>query len=422
MSLSVRVIFDTPQREVASLLTDLYARCMSASLIAGFMTVEGIDAIEPPILASPGKLAALLIGAGTYRAFEAFDQLLKLGVPPDRLRVHLGHSRQTKAKAKNPFYRYHPMLHSKVYLFELPNGTAAAFIGSHNLTGFALYGLNGEAGVLLDGPADADVFADVRAHISAATKDSVQYDPTNRDAYAWWAGQFMEGFARKFRDLPQDAEAAKTIVILAERSQGRVPGTDHTIYFELPKALGRVQSMRADVHVYLFDKLPATPAAALDDLTQARTSYWCRTIGIEDDRGGRELWADWYIDDRYNPVLRPVQPPFRPKPAADMQQLRVQIRGEVYDDYEYLFDSSRSAFEPEFDEKTFVKVPPERVERVAALKLIPPEHTEWFRVKGIRRVEPSDSEDPYHMALRKVSPEGGSFVLMSVRRRSRSNE
>ena len=60
------------------------------------------------------------------------------------------------------------MLPSKVYLFELLDGTAAAFIGSHNLTGFALCGLNGEG--LLEGPAASAPFADVRKDISAACR------------------------------------------------------------------------------------------------------------------------------------------------------------------------------------------------------------------------------------------------------------
>ncbi len=35
-----------------------------------------------------------------------------------------------------------------IYYMELPGGDACAFIGSHNVTAFALTGLNGEAAVL----------------------------------------------------------------------------------------------------------------------------------------------------------------------------------------------------------------------------------------------------------------------------------
>ncbi len=76
MSISVQFIYDTPQREIASLLRDMYNRCSASYLVAGFMTVEGIDTIMQPIQSNSSKLSTLVVGAGTYRAFETFDQLL----------------------------------------------------------------------------------------------------------------------------------------------------------------------------------------------------------------------------------------------------------------------------------------------------------------------------------------------------------
>jgi hypothetical protein len=119
-------------------------------------------------------------------AFDAFDRLLSLGVAPDRLQVRLGHTRHaTSEKARHAFFRYHPMLHSRVYLFDMPDGSARAFVGSHNITGFAMGGLNGEAGVLMEGSGQSDPFGDVRDQISAAKLGSIQYDPSEREAYAW---------------------------------------------------------------------------------------------------------------------------------------------------------------------------------------------------------------------------------------------
>ncbi|MGB2820628.1 MAG: hypothetical protein WBF17_06575 [Phycisphaerae bacterium] len=45
---------------------------------------------------------------------------------------------------------------------EAPDGTASAFVGSHNMTGFALGGMNGEASVLLEGPSTEAVFEQIR--------------------------------------------------------------------------------------------------------------------------------------------------------------------------------------------------------------------------------------------------------------------
>lgn len=420
MSVTAKFVHDTPQREIASLLCGLYRGCSSASLVAGFMTVEGIDAILQPIRRDPSKLGSMLIGAGTWRAFDAFDQLLGLGIQPDRLRVHLGHSRPTSAGAKRPFYRYHPMLHSKVYLFERSDGSAAAFVGSHNLTGFALCGLNGEAGVLLEGPGASDPFPGIRAHINAALAESLQYDPNQRDAFAWWAGQFMEGVADKFDDYPRDGEAKKTIIILAQHSGQGLPKSGDVIYFELPKAIGKVQSLSSEVHLYLFDTLPASPVLALSNLAGARASLWCKTIGVEDDRGGKELQAEWYVDGTRS-VLRRAPRAFRPTPAADMQQVRAKAYKEVRGDFEYLFEPAKPAFEPIFDRAQQIGVHGELAERWESLELVPPEHLPWFRVTGFhRKEEPTDDER--HLALRKLTPAEGSFILMSMRRRSRSEE
>lgn len=105
MSLRCQVLFDTPQREIASLIRDRLSRRHSFSLVAGFVTVEGIEAIARPVRAAPSKLQSIVVGSGTYRAFQAFDNLIANGIPPDRLFVHLGHTRSTGGRAKHSFYR-----------------------------------------------------------------------------------------------------------------------------------------------------------------------------------------------------------------------------------------------------------------------------------------------------------------------------
>lgn len=338
MTVLTTVLFGKPQQEIASLIRGRLSNCASAQIVSGFATVEGIESIADPLRASPGKLEALVVGAATYRAFDALDQLVRLGAPLDRLHVHLGHSRQTTSSAKYRFYRYHPMLHSKVYYFDMANGQACAFIGSHNITGFALLGLNGEASVLLEGEVGAPQFAEIRAHIQESIAQATPYDPTMKEAYAWWTHEFMEGLAQKANDLPRDGEAQRTIIVLAEGRTGEGPKEGDKIYFELPAALGKVQTMSAEVHIYVFDHLPPSPAEALLRLDRASATVWCKIIGLEDDQGGAELDADWFIANRRHPELRPTSKPFRPKASADMQQVRVEAYKEIYGDFEYLFE------------------------------------------------------------------------------------
>ena len=418
MTVSAQVLFGKPQQEIASLLRSRLDRCMSASLIAGFMTVEGIEAIADPIRAYPAKLNHLVVGAGTYKAFEACDRLIVAGVNPDNLHVHFGFTRKTKEGAAHPFYRYHPMLHSKVYLMEMKDGTSSAFIGSHNLTGFALMGLNGEAGVLLEGPSPSVEFDDIRNHIAEAVGQAAVYDPSMKDAYSWWAVQFIDGLRAKFNDRPRDAESERTIVIMAECAGADFPEKDDVIYFEIPEVIGKIAAVGTEVHLFVFDTLPATPAQALNQLHTAKQSFWCRAIGLEDDSGGVELHADWEIQNPTKPTLRETPSPFRPTRQPHMQQVRLVLHNEVYKPFEYLFDSDRVSWLPSLDNEGQIRVEQAQRGILRSLKLIPPEDLEWFRVNEL---VPKDEQpnEAYRAALTELSPQSGNYILMSLRRRKR---
>ena len=416
MSVSAKVLFDKPQQEIGSLLRDRLERCMSASLVAGFMTVEGVEAIAAPLRARPAILSRLVVGAGTYRAFEACDRLIDAGVDSGNIHVHFGFTRKTRTSAKHAFLRYHPMLHSKVYLMDMEGGTSSAFIGSHNLTGFALMGLNGEASVLLEGPSSSAEFDDIRNHISEAVQQAAVYDPSMKDAYTWWAVQYIDGLRAKFNDRPRDVQEKRTIVLLAECSGSELPHEHDVIYFEIPDAIGRIASMRAEVHVFVFDTLPATPILALTQLHKAKQSFWCQTIGLEDDRGGLELRADWEIQNRTMPTLSKTPSPFRPTPQREMQQVRVELHKDVYQAFEYLFESDRASWLPSLDDQQLVRA--EEAERgiLESLKLIPPEDWEWYRVNELVP-EHKQANEAYQMALADMSPQSGNYILMSLRRR-----
>jgi hypothetical protein len=192
MSAFPTFLFDFPQKEIASLIEDRIARSSVTKIVSGFLTPGGMATITAPIKARPACLGSLIVGAATYPGFQALDELIAAGVSTDRLHVHLGHTAETGGR-KNPFARYHPMMHSKVYYMELPNAQACAFIGSHNVTSFALSGLNSEAAVMLEGAVDSSEFERVRRHIEATKNQAVNYSPGMKDAYAWWTREFIDG-------------------------------------------------------------------------------------------------------------------------------------------------------------------------------------------------------------------------------------
>jgi hypothetical protein len=314
------------------------------------------------------------------------------------------------------------MLHSKVYFLDMGDGGACAFVGSHNLTGFALLGLNGEAGILIEGPSNSPEFTVIRNHIDESVAQSVPYLPGMKEAYSWWSTQFIDGLRAKFNDQPREDEGKRTIVILAVQVAGALPRAGEIIYFEIPEALGRIQSFQAEVHIYLFANRPGTPFEGLARLNDATASLWCQVLGLEDEQGGVELRADWYFDNRINPVLKRVTPPFRPRTSPGMQQVRVKVWDKVFARFEYLFESKKKTWQPIFGEEpeSTLRLPPDQQQFLRSLNLIPPEENDWFLVRGFNQGEPTGTA-AYNEALRASAPESGAFILFSLRRRKLSN-
>jgi hypothetical protein len=419
MSVNATVLFQSPQQEIASLIVDRISRSSSTSIVTGFATPGGLATIGTPLRASPYRLKELVVGAATYPAFEVLDELISLGVPTDRLRVHLGHTVETGGR-KNPFARYHPMLHSKVYLMELPNSTASAFIGSHNVTSFALCGLNGEAAILLEGPSRSREFDEIRQHIEMARDQAVVYSPALKEAYAWWSREFIDGLKATV-GLPRDWTTVRTILIFASAKAGDRPKAGDQLYFEIPAGIQQIVSLKTEVHLFLFSTLPSNPFEALTLAASADAQFTCRTLGAENRQGNREVIANWRIEPTPLPALEPVPSGvYRPMPPSGMQQVRAEIEATNVATLEYLFERESVGWDPEFSHSDQVLRPPKTDNQVTLAESQGNTHLEhgWKLVKGLRpRVGFAKEVD--QAALKLAAPESGSFILVSLRRRRR---
>jgi hypothetical protein len=159
---------------------------------------------------------------------------------------------------------------------------------------------------------------------------------------------------------------------------------------------------------------------ALASLGTAIARLSCKVEGIEAGRGGIELRADWHIDNRRRPELKPTVVPFRPTPATGMQQVRVRVQGAVASQYEYLFDPGKIAWAPIYDpEGGLVAMPGEDTAQGTELALFDtPARVDapWQRVRGLQRAKPAGS-DARQLALWESTPESEAFILFSPRRR-----
>ena len=277
-------------------------------------------------------------------------------------------------------------------------------------------GLNGEAGVLLEGPSSAAEFADVRAHISEAARQSVEYDRSMKDAYNWWAVEFLAGLKTHVDDRPKDARGSPTIVVLAELVGSVTPRAGEVIYFEIPDA---ITAMRMHVHVFLFDDLPDTSESALDNRTSATSAYRGVVVGLEDGRGGVELRADWEVEARggTSRLVDTDDGSVRPRPRDRMQQVRVELRDVLDEALVYVrvpprrswfpvLEEEDAKIETEFNDSDEVEIP--NVMRG---------EVRWQRVIGLGEAG-GRRASRYREAVLEMSPESGSYVLMLRRVKS----
>jgi hypothetical protein len=293
------------------------------------------------------------------------------------------------------------MLHSKIYLFDMPDRTTAAFVGSHNLTGFALRGLNGEAGVLLEGASSALVFDEVREHIAESFRQATPYDPSLKAAYAQWLRDYLESLSIETTDRPRDDESRRTVILFAEAPHGRMPSPGDRIYFELDMRITEVNSIDTEVHLHLFSAMPTTPAEALSRSGFSNTALLGKVEAIDSAAGSAEVRADWFIEDPTHPQLKPTVRPFRPTLSPGKQQVRALISKKLEAGFDYLFDTGKGSWKPVLGE--------ERI-RDEETKF------EWSAVAGLRESDRAEGQ-LLLPDLRETSPESGSFVLFSRRRR-----
>jgi HKD family nuclease len=402
MALKTSFLHSYPQTKISSLIGKNLADCAQAKIVSGFSTPDGVAALHAT--ASAKKISHLVLGSGTFKAFEALDGLIASGLDEKAARVHLGHNRRSGV-GKNAFLRLRPMLHSKIYLFERTDGTSTAVVGSHNLTGFALRGMNGEAAVLLEGDSGEQIFSDIRLHVQESYRQAVQYDAALKEAYAKWYADYLSKLSYDSGRTPSDTEKRKTVVLIAELSPGAKPLKNQTIYFELDKRIEEIKFLSTEVHILLYRTRPVSPEVALSDTGSAAHSLIATVEAIDSGSGSAEIQADWFIDDALSPILSATPQPFRPSLRQGKQQVRAQITGGLPRSYEYLFEETSTVWEPVLGEEDLIDE--ETYER-------------WRPVIRLERRERREATDKLQLErFPEMSPESGSYILFSRARRRR---
>ncbi|GAB3307882.1 phospholipase D-like domain-containing protein [Hymenobacter tenuis] len=93
------------------------------------------------------------------------------------LGAHQFHLHCRRLKTNGKYHSTNRLLHTKLLLFDFPNGEAEIWIGSHNFTGAALTGLNLEASIVVPSAPGTDLYEQVRTYLDHIRSKCHPFDP-----------------------------------------------------------------------------------------------------------------------------------------------------------------------------------------------------------------------------------------------------
>jgi hypothetical protein len=292
---------------------------------------------------------------------------------------------------------------------------ASAFVGSHNVTAFALGGLNGEAAVLLEGDKTEQQFVAIREHIAEAARQALRYTPDLKAALAWWTKEYLDGLQAEM-GIPHDWTSTRTIVILASTDGTRRPNPGDTFYFELPAGIQQIESLKTPVHLFLFTTLPADPWQALARAGEAAMACNCIPLGADNQQGIEAIRVRWNIDGNRSPVLRAVPGgSYQPVTSPGNQQVHARIEHVGVEAFDYQLEKEKVDWAPVYGDEV-ISVDVHDVDKTYRK----PDARDWQLVRGLEPKHKVVERD--QAALKLASPESGSFVLVSLGRRKRSRD
>jgi HKD family nuclease len=322
ISLSHSFVGSDPLPELRSLFP---THVRSFRIVTGFLTKPGLTLLKR-LASDETKIDRLIIGRATPGAWEGVTSLSPSLVERS-VRVHLGW--KIKGKPLKVQKGWRPMLHSKIYLITLQNGTSWAYVGSNNCTEYALRGKNGEAGFVIQGPSDAEVFHQMERYIESLWSHAVPF----RQEHVEYYSAALDSVVRA--ELSESNGNFEQVgVILLENRKDSLPafGDNDRIYFEIPKSRSsdwtHFQSLGKRVHLAFAPrgsmalKEPGDLPVVVYEATVAGTYEGTK-------RSVTTYRVSWRIPDIIAPTVEPAMGTIRG--STDALRIVVRIRRRIED-------------------------------------------------------------------------------------------
>lgn len=362
MSINIEFFSHFPQQEIAEKMKEEVKNCDRISIVTYIITKGGIKSIIDDKQLSNldfirDKLKTLIVGKVNEGSCKALDYLLDQGFPNEKLRIHLGYA----GKQGNQYEKYYPCVHSKIFLLETKN-RAVAFVGSRNITSYALKGLNSEASVILTGDIQSQCFEEIRNHIESIKYESVPYQRYFKEVYIKWTASKSKNINKIKLNLSSEEDKGKEVILIPteNKNQQYTPEVGDTIYFEIndndinsyEEYLRKINRLGDRINLVVYKTLPTSIIPEkLENEQKVLQIFDCKVQGLETG-GMNEVQANWYIK---NKILEKIQEKaYRPQVSEhddkNRKQYRIEVVGKITGDCQYSSSQFLTKYEAKIDE------------------------------------------------------------------------
>lgn len=296
--------FDNGRGDLTPQLKMSLENCRTFLIITGFVTEPGILGFGDGIQFAR-KLSLFVFGHCNDKALRAmsalYDRLADLG-KKNVIKVHFGYGNYaTEADGLKQIYR--PMLHSKIFVFTYEDGMLEVYVGSQNVTGYALMGLNSESVVRLRGQVDEDVFRKILLDVRKLELEAKPFRKDLIEIYKDWHYNVVKGLISD--DNKERSEYHSILYVWIDRNEKIMPKLKDKLYFQAPLSLSsnlRTIERTADVWIVPYD-----PSDPLWHPPEREVFFFRATqSGANDPRVQAVEYTnvEWYIPDFTSPVLK----------------------------------------------------------------------------------------------------------------------
>jgi len=297
-------------------------------IVSGFMSREGFFNVfgqtDSEIKDNGSKIEYVVVGRLTVECAEIFDELYSMPEYKEKLFVNLGLGRLNKKRTA--INRFLPMIHSKIIALNPTSESNTFYIGSANLTHFAIDDFNAEAGIIFNDMAESERNEITKYMDNLKNLPStVPYDPSLKDSL-----NFLSNLSKDFLD--KDFENVDPcLLVLSLNPTGYKPKKGDILFADLPKHLPEEvikfhQKTKRYLVLLLFDNL----SDLLKMSFHKSTPIYTRTESINDiQEANRSIEHNINGMIYYDSIVPPLIIPMTEAPIANPVNFHSQMKCKV---------------------------------------------------------------------------------------------